>query len=125
MEQNRVSLQQAKMLKEVGYDVPCAYVYSNRDREIVLNYEESNSENSENISRPTLNEVCDWLREVHGLHVYAVYFLLQWKSLIQDLRSFDIGTRIGEIMPKNTYQQALSAGIDLALSHIKTTNDGK
>lgn len=73
----RVSREQAVRLKEVGYDVPTSQNYDNahlgirgEDENIPINW----NKHSEVYSAPTLDNVCRWLREVHGLHVACCNF---------------------------------------------------
>lgn len=69
MNKPRVNYEQAVRLKAVWYDVPTRHVYNARHKEVLLNFEESNVDLTDNYSRPTLDDVCRWLREVHWLHV--------------------------------------------------------
>ena len=64
----RVSKETAVLLKDARYDVACRHVYTQRNRLIILNYEESNFDGTENIVAPTLHEASDWLRS-KGVHV--------------------------------------------------------
>ena len=68
--------QQSKLLKAAGYDVPCREYYHNgvfcQHRNNAYNYN-GRAMVGECASAPTLNDVCDWLRDVKGYHVSATF----------------------------------------------------
>jgi hypothetical protein len=73
MNKPRVSPEQAKMLKSLGYDVPDRWMITARDREMLTNEERCNSEHGENeYSAPTLDDAARWLREKKGWHVVVM-----------------------------------------------------
>lgn len=114
----RVTKEQAVMLKEVGYDRIHNWVYTQRDRLIVLNHEESNVDGTNNITAPTLHEASDWLRETHGIHCYVEidFSTTGWTYCIQDLHEEQITLSEFE---HETYDSALSAALTHALTILK------
>ena len=107
IEEQYVSLEAAKLLKEAGFDVPCRGGYHvNRFR-----YE-----------APTQALAARWLREVHKLHVFAKriydYALdkFSWGYYIQSYnyeycKNFEIGF--------DKYEQAIEAGLQETVKLIK------
>lgn len=79
MNKPRVTIKQAVRLKAVGYDVPTNMCY-------LKSGETGRSERLSNhnaygnaYSMPTLDDVCIWLRETHGLHV-CIDCKLDWSK---------------------------------------------
>lgn len=74
IEESYVSFDTARMLKEVGFDVPCRDFFTiEGDGNVVItearSCREHNSFEGCFISCPTLALAARWLREVHGIHV--------------------------------------------------------
>lgn len=107
IEEQFVSFETAKLLKEAGFDIPCRGGYHvNRFR-----YE-----------APTQALAARWMREVHKLHVFAkrtyeyVLDKFSWGYYIQSsnyeyCKNFEIGF--------DKYEQALEAGFQKAIKLIK------
>lgn len=127
MNKQRVKFEQAVRLKAVGYDVPTKHVYNARHKEVVLNFEESNVDLTNNYSRPTLDDVCRWLRDVHGLHLTVDLWQTdlttepiqhEWKSDIanmddkEDAYNYTSGTY-------TEHDAAQSAAIDACLTILE------
>ena len=101
IEEQYVSFDTAKMLKEAGFKANCAFILD---------------DNQERLYRPTQALAARWLREVHHLNVYACF----------DYVCFDDGERKWFFMRENTmiisydsYEQALEAGLQEAVKLIK------
>jgi len=80
MNKPRVSPEQAKMLKAVGYDVPDTHYYEDYLVKGIIEAEEHDWEPSDynnsyewHFTRPTLDDAARWLREVNGWHVSIGY----------------------------------------------------
>lgn len=125
-----VSFEQAKALKELGFDWKCETFY-HLDNWCGL----SHSGMSENhnmfekcISAPTLSQAQKWLREVKGIALNIIAHdggQFHWESIfLPEGPEFDdfIGPD-NSLFP--TYELALSAGIDEALAFLKEQNNGK
>lgn len=69
IEEQFVSFDTARLLKEAGFDVPCTSQYT--EGMVVWNVEYPYNFNQDDFgySRPTQALVARWLREVYGLHV--------------------------------------------------------
>lgn len=134
MNEDFVKYEQAKALKELGFNRECHYRF-NIDKQIVPNVVYSNAGVDSDdvavdvnfrcigdISAPTLSQAAKWLREVKKLCIcsinkidnrgrykyqWLVVFLNEDKSESSDPKFFD------------TYEQALSSGIDKALEFLK------
>lgn len=125
-----VSFETAKRLKEAGFDYPCSYYYTSYDG-LKGNIQEScNGDGNFNAiitdlcaikcSAPTLYHAQKWLREVKGIAVnviahdggkydYDIVFLPN---------SADYGGLLNRSPWCMTYEEALSEGIDEALNLI-------
>lgn len=141
MNQDYVSLETAKLLKEVGYDECCRFAYkeerfSNRDEDyhcdewLENTYTTENYNNRDNgkyvcyFSKPLLYFAQKWLREKHNIHIEV--------SLENFTDGYIWGYQIlyiGEDCSDNsydgefkTYQLALDAGIAKACKIIKEEN---
>lgn len=112
----RVSKETAILLKDAGYDVACTHVYTKRNRLIILNYEESNFDGTENIVAPTLQEAADWLRS-KGVHVGCMHYYGRWGYELQELSLPDQSVQCLKYHP--THDSAYEAGIVHGLKYIK------
>lgn len=76
IQEEYVSYETAKLLKEAGFDVPCNSYYELEDGEAVrkdcIRPYDHNGFGDTICSRPTLALAARWLREVHGIHIYAI-----------------------------------------------------
>lgn len=137
-----VSFEQAKALKELGYDKPCRYFYGS-DTGLNRNCSKCNFNHDQihhNVdyvikhgsiySAPTLWEAQKWLREILMLHVGVCPAIptRKWNFYIDDLNQH-INPHDGELMNRvteemteeydshfyDTYESALSSGISAAL----------
>lgn len=121
-----VTFEQAKALKELGFDGECrAYYYDTKEISGNLNPYNYNSRDIGVISSPTLSEVQKWLREVKEIEV-GVFAEFdgelrtgQWVWLMRKFNTHLFGTDYPEGTSYDTYEQALSAGIDKAIELIK------
>lgn len=122
IEEQFVSLETAKLLKEAGFDVPCTSQYTENEFAWENLRKTDFNKNGYVFSRPTQALAARWLREVHGIHVFAKrnyeYALdkFSWGYYIQSsnyeyCRKFEIGF--------DKYEQALEAGLQNAVKLIK------
>lgn len=70
IEEQFVSFETAKMLKEAGFDEVCSWAYYRAYKCLI--HERNNKLCSGYYSCPTQALAARWLREVHNLHVYAI-----------------------------------------------------
>ena len=124
MEEQFVSFDTAKLLKEAGFDVPTSTHYSNSGEVWQSSAPEdyNDDKSCKACSRPTQALAAKWLREVHKLHVFAKriyeYALdkFSWGYYIQSsnyeyCKNFEIGF--------DSYEQAIEEGLRGAIKLIK------
>ena len=111
IEEQYVSLDTAKLLKEAGFDVPCRGGYHvNRFR-----YE-----------APTQALAARWLREVHHINVYACFDYVcfdngerKWFFMRENTMINDYTSVYCSIISYDSYEQALEEGLQEAVKLIK------
>ena len=126
IEEQFVSFETAKMLKEAGFDVPCTSQYTDNgfgwDNLSRVNYNSCESL----FSRPTQALAARWLREVHHYAVCVWYSAEheKWFHAHGDLDNmmFDEEYSISDFI-YDSYEQALEAGLQFALGLIKTKEE--
>ena len=136
IEESYVSFDTAKMLKEAGFDVPCTSNYMT-SKSSWNDLQRANFNASETTySRPTQALAARWLREVHGIHVSSE--IIVYPMYDRDSRKVT-GTRItwgyyvailnrrapwrGTLEKYKSYEEALEAGLQLALGLLKTKEE--
>ena len=127
IEESYVSFETAKMLKDVGFDVPCISQYmQNGFRWNGGSLKKVNSNEYESVfSCPTQALAAKWLREVHRIVVDATFTPPStdgnaWKYFIGEM---DDMVWNGDYGPSDefyeTYEEALEAGLQKAIKLIK------
>ena len=122
IEEQFVSFETAKLLKEAGFDVPCFNQYTDRGTVWHCDCPENFNISQCATSRPTQALAARWLREVHKIHVFAKriyeYALdkFSWGYYIQSsnyeyCKSFEVGF--------DSYEEAMEAGLKHGLELIK------
>ena len=122
IQEDYVSFETAKLLKEKGFDAATFHDYDERGirwfEEVLVNH---NSQGG--IACPTLQMAMKWLREKHNLHVDICYDDLDWSW---NILSVDKNVPVEE-RPKfikcgfagnKTYQEALEEGIKYCLKSL-------
>lgn len=114
IEEQFVSFDTAKLLKEAGFDVPCTSHYTCNgfgwDNLSRVNYNSCESL----FSRPTQALAARWLREVHEIdvvvNIYArdYYMCNVYKKRLMIIRSIE-----------SSFEEALEAGLQEAIKLIK------
>ena len=130
IEEQYVSLDTAKLLKEAGFDVPCTSQYT--EGMVVWNVEYPYNFNQDDFgySRPTQALAARWLREVHGIHVAPNIFMDSANdadgNIVDEWTfwSFDLFDNSGRIIKESdnrydTYEEAFEAGLKHSLELIK------
>ncbi|HMT01853.1 MAG TPA: hypothetical protein PKD00_00850 [Burkholderiales bacterium] len=135
MTEQRISLETAKLAKEVGFNWKVQFYYNHKntlsdDGANLANY---NQEGLKTLSAPTQNFLQKWIREVHNLHIHidtTPHFdemeshRSKYKSLVKiPFQSYKWTT--GKYYLGNTYEEVLESGIYEALLLIKTTENDK
>ena len=112
-----VSLEVAKLLKEVGFDWECSH-WIGDDGSLWITDRETNNLSPENKERflhcPSLAVAQKWLREVKGYYLGIVYSSLYEKWYVSLPNSLGQET----ILENDTYESALEAGIKKCLTLI-------
>lgn len=124
--EDNVSFEQAKDLKELGFDWECNHWYHPLEAYKVFESVSHSNHNSFDrpYSAPSLSQAQKWLREVKGIALNIIAHdggFYQWESIF--LPKAPVPVFIDFIDPDNnlydTYELALSAGIDKALELLK------
>ena len=130
IEEQFVSFDTAKLLKEAGFDVPCTWQYTEGKRIWSVGYPYNFNQDEFGYSRPTQALAARWLREVHGIHVviteeaYTNGINYLWQVLIYNPLSVDCWDNkstgmYGDNGEYKTYEGALEAGLREAIKLIK------
>lgn len=131
IEESYVSFGTAKMLREAGFDVPCATLYTSDGVEDYTSVP-VNQNFGGDFSRPTQALAARWLREVHKIVVDASFIPPSTDG--GDWR-YSIGNNMGDMVwigdyvssdeYYGTYEQALEAGLQEALKLILKKDNEK
>ena len=127
MKEDYVNFEQAKKLKELGFDRKC-YTFYHWDNWCELSHSgicENHNMFEKCISAPTLSQSQKWLREAKDIIVLATCNIdyekgHEWYCFVDKDVNIEDPEQFYE-----TYEQALSAGIDKALNFLKAENNGK
>ena len=130
IEEQFVSFDTAKLLKEVGFDVPCYVQYSERGVQWDASCPENFNADDWGCSCPTQALAARWLREVQGIHVSSNIFMDSANDVDGNtvdewtFWSFDLFDNSGRIIEESddrydSYEEALEAGLKYALKMIK------
>lgn len=72
MQLQLTTFEQAKALKDAGFDWACSDHYNNNGHSYITDMLSNFNDDTDTISRPTVALALKWLREVKGVHVTAV-----------------------------------------------------
>ena len=116
-----VSFETAKLLKEKGFDEPCIWAYDPYAVSFSKNYcEPKNSElNEYEYSKPTLQRVMKWLREVHHIFIDVDWNDNYYFILITDMITKDYVKETN--LPSeefSTYEEACESAIKYCLENL-------
>lgn len=128
IEEQFVSFETAKLLKEAGFNEPCCYNYDNVNG--FRWFKIGNSTPKGWIPCPTQALAARWLREVHGIHVSSNIFMdsandADGKTVDEwTFWSYDLFDNSGRIIEESddrydSYEEALEAGLKHCLELIK------
>ena len=138
IEEQFVSFETARLLKEAGFDAPCRGVYVT-DRTGYYEFREYDNKQTKddllwNIEdgfqyeylAPTQALAARWLREVHHLNVYACFDYVcfddgerKWFFMRENTMINDYTSVYCSIISYDSYEQALEAGLQEAVKLIK------
>ena len=129
IEEQFVSFDTAKLLKEAGFDVPIYKHYTKTGAIWTSAMPEKCNDKMDYMCFPCPTQalVARWLREVHNLHVYAIQTNLpltepqtdewEWGYLITKINDPNGGSIFD--MNFTSYEKALEAGLQEAIKQIK------
>ena len=126
IEEQFVSFDTAKMLKEAGFDVPCTSQYTEGKCIWNVGYPYNFNQDEFGYSRPTQALAARWLREVHHLNVYACFDYVcfddgerKWFFMRENTMINDYTSVYCSIISYDSYEEALEAGLQEAIKLIK------
>lgn len=127
IQEEYVSFDTARMLKEAGFDEPCDWAYYNDGKIAAINAINSTLSRGY-ISRPTQSLAARWIREVHNIHVFANYSFDKkiWFDVIILMECTDpLEATIPDLVNYESSEDAMEFGIQRALKMIKKGNKRK
>ena len=125
IEDEYVSFETAKLLKEAGFDVPCFNQYTERGTIWHCDCPENFNKSQCVTSCPTQALAARWLREVHRIVVDVAYIP---PHVGRDVWQYFVGGMddmvwLGDYEPSDrkyeTYEEAIEAGLQEAIKLIK------
>lgn len=125
IEEQFVSFDTARMLKEAGFDVPCTSQYTEGKCIWNVGYPYNFNQDEFGYSRPTQALTARWLREVHRIVVDVAYIP---PHVGRDVWQYFVGGMddmvwLGDYEPSDrkyeTYEEAMEVGLQEAIKLIK------
>lgn len=121
IEEQFVSFETAKMLKEAGFDVPCTSQYTDNgfgwDNLSQVNYNSCESL----FSRPTQALAARWLRDVYNVAIYSLYDddMEQWFYVVDAFTKNPVINVFQSGSEYDDYESAFEDGLREAIKLIK------
>lgn len=125
IEESYVSFDTAKLLKEVGFDVPCNSYYELEDGEAVrkdcIRPYDNNGFGDTICSRPTQALAARWLREAHGIMIVSFFddYMSKWFYVIDGVKKQSGIKCVQSASDYDDYETALEAGLQEAIKLVK------
>lgn len=124
IEEQFVSFDTARMLKEAGFDVPCFNQYTERGTIWHCDCPENFNKSQCVTSCPTQALAARWLREAHHINVYACFDYekfdeRKWFFTREHTMVNDDSAVYCSITNYNSYEEALEAGLKHGLELLK------
>lgn len=121
IEEQFVSFDTAKMLKEAGFDLPCTSQYTEGMGVWNVEYPYNFNEDDFGYSRPTQALAARWLREVHSIMVIPFFDddMEQWYYVIDGVTKESGIECVQSASDYDSYEEALEAGLKHCLELIK------
>ena len=135
IEEQFVSFETAKMLKEAGFDVPCRGIYRAYRIGTSVFHEYDRKSAKDDLCRnavdgfqyeylaPTQALAARWLREKHHINVYACFDYekfdeKKWFFTREHTMVTDDSAVYCDVINYDSYEQALEAGISFTLKNL-------
>ena len=119
IQEDYVSLELAKLLKEKGFDGKCCLFGRTEDLEVPIQKENNKGIDYECVVIPTFQRAMKWLREVHKIHITISPISGKgYGAILCDVGDFDDFNYIGETDFFFHPEQAVEAGIKYALENL-------
>ena len=125
IEEQYVSFETAKLLKEAGFDVPCMSYYEFEDGEVVrkdsIGSSDYNAYEDTVCSRPTQALAARWLREVYNVAIYSLYDddMEQWFYVVDAFTKNPVINGFQSGSEYDDYESAFEDGLREAIKLIK------
>ena len=124
IEEQFVSFDTAKLLKEAGFDVPCFNQYTERGTIWHCDCPENFNKSQCVTSCPTQALAARWLRDVHHINVYACFDYEEfdekkWFFTREHTMVTDDSAVYCDVINYDSYEEALEAGLKHGLELIK------
>lgn len=122
MQLQLVTFEQAKALKEAGFDWSCQNHFSALGHYYETDLCGNFNDDEDTISRPTIAHALMWLREVKWVHT-DVRLTYKGNYFARVVKIADNSSVVSTVIP--TYLGAERLVLTKALETLKTVNDGK
>ena len=120
-EEQFVSFDTAKMLKEAGFDVPCTWQYTEGKSIWNVGYPDNFNQDEFGYSRPTQALAARWLREVYNVAIYSLYDddMEQWFYVVDAFTKNPVINGFQSGSEYDDYESAFEDGLREAIKLIK------
>ncbi|MCL1615087.1 hypothetical protein M3090_01505 [Bacteroides sp. ET71] len=121
IEEQFVSFDTAKMLKEAGFDVPCTSQYTEGKCIWNVGYPYNFNQDEFGYSRPTHALAGRWLREVYNVAIYSLYDddMEQWFYVVDAFTKNPVINGFQSGSEYDDYESAFEDGLREAIKLIK------
>lgn len=117
IEEQYVSLETAKLLKEAGFDVPCTSQYTENEFAWENLRKTDFNKNGYVFSRPTQALAARWLREVYGIMIVSFFddYMSKWYYVIDGVKKQSVIKCVQSASDYDNYEEAIEAGLKHSL----------
>lgn len=121
IEEQFVSFDTAKLLKEAGFDVPCTSQYTEGKCIWNVGYPYNFNQDEFGYSRPTQDLADRWLREVYNVAIYSLYDddMDQWFYVVDAFTKNPVINGFQSGSEYDDYESAFEDGLREAIKLIK------
>ena len=126
-EEQFVSFETAKMLKEAGFDVPCTLQYTEGKFIWDVDYPYNFNQDEFGYSRPTQALAARWLREVYGIMIVSFFddYMSKWYYVIDGVKKQSVIKCVQSASDYDNYEEAIEEGLQEALRLIIKYKDNE